>query len=105
MTEGSAKLAMVAILWVLVAAATAPEPVSAMCGISTDGLVACKPSVAIGKNPAPPSAACCSALSGADMNCLCQYNKPELLASLGIDRKLVMQLPTKCNLAQRVPCA
>ncbi|CAK9142604.1 unnamed protein product [Ilex paraguariensis] len=73
-----------------------------ICNISSEGLMACKPSVTP-PNPTPPSATCCSALSHADMSCLCSYKNSSLLPSLGIDRKLAMQLPDKCKLPHP-PC-
>uniref|UniRef100_A0A5B7BYQ4 Putative lipid-transfer protein DIR1 n=1 Tax=Davidia involucrata TaxID=16924 RepID=A0A5B7BYQ4_DAVIN len=73
-----------------------------LCGISGDGLMSCKPSVTAGPYPAPPSAACCSALSNADMQCLCSFKNSRLLPSLGIDPTLAMQLPTKCNLPSQL---
>lgn len=99
------KLVIVALL---LAIAIGHEPMmttgQTMCGMTTDGLMACRPSVA-GENPAPPSATCCTALSSADMQCLCKYKKSKMLASFGIDPNLAMQLPAKCNLAQAFPCA
>lgn len=99
------KLVIVALV---LAIATGHEPTVAMgqtmCGMTTDGLMACRPSVS-GANPLPPSATCCTALSGADMQCLCKYKKSNMLASFGIDPSLAMQLPAKCNLAQASPCA
>ncbi|KAK4748493.1 hypothetical protein SAY87_015079 [Trapa incisa] len=41
-------------------------------------------------NPLPPTASCCSALSHADMGCLCSYKNSNILLSLGIDPNLVM---------------
>ncbi|KAF7142790.1 hypothetical protein RHSIM_Rhsim05G0076600 [Rhododendron simsii] len=99
------KLVIVALV---LAIATGHKPTVAMgqtlCGMTTDGLMACRSSVS-GANPPPPSATCCTALSGADMQCLCKYKKSNLLASFGIDPSLAMQLPAKCNLAQAFPCA
>ncbi|XAR72838.1 hypothetical protein NMG60_11019613 [Bertholletia excelsa] len=76
------------------------------CGMDVEGLMACKPSVAVDQDPVPPSSACCSALSGADVGCLCRYkNNKSLIRFLGINPKLATQLPAKCNLPGSVPCA
>uniref|UniRef100_A0A5B7C7D7 Putative lipid-transfer protein DIR1 n=1 Tax=Davidia involucrata TaxID=16924 RepID=A0A5B7C7D7_DAVIN len=74
-----------------------------ICNVSGEGLMACKPSVTT-PNPTPPSAACCSALSHADMPCFCSYRKSKLLPSLGIDPNLAMQLPDKCKLPHPAHC-
>ncbi|KAJ4832141.1 hypothetical protein Tsubulata_043668 [Turnera subulata] len=68
------------------------------CRMTKDGLKACEPSVS-GTNPVAPSSSCCSALSKADMNCLCFFkNYPGLLSAYNIDPTLAMELPAKCNL-------
>nr|DAD24200.1 TPA_asm: hypothetical protein HUJ06_025663 [Nelumbo nucifera] len=74
-----------------------------ICNMSQEGLMACKPSVTA-PNPSPPSTMCCSALSGADMHCLCSYKNSNMLPSLGIDPQLALQLPAKCNLPQPTNC-
>ncbi|CAI9107296.1 OLC1v1006621C1 [Oldenlandia corymbosa var. corymbosa] len=70
-----------------------------MCNMDEEGLMACKPSVTP-PPPAPvdPSAACCEALRGADLECLCSYKNSLMLPSLGIDPDLALALPPKCNL-------
>ncbi|KAI3463241.1 hypothetical protein Pfo_019904, partial [Paulownia fortunei] len=68
-----------------------------ICNMSGEDLMACKPSVTPPRPP-PPSARCCSALSHADIRCLCSYKNSKLLPSLGIDPNLAMQLPDKCKL-------
>ncbi|XP_059644073.1 putative lipid-transfer protein DIR1 [Cornus florida] len=103
--EAYTKLVLVALV---VAMAFGSEPVEAafgqsICGMTTDGLMSCKPSVAAGVNPLPaPTPACCSALSKADMQCLCSFKSSSLLPTLGVDPDLAMQLPAKCNLVQSV---
>ncbi|KAF8388512.1 hypothetical protein HHK36_027186 [Tetracentron sinense] len=74
-----------------------------VCNITVAGLMACKPAVSP-PNPVPPTAVCCSALSKADLHCLCSYKKSNVLPSLGIDPNLAMQLPAKCNLPKPNNC-
>nr|XP_033512731.1 putative lipid-transfer protein DIR1 [Nicotiana tomentosiformis] len=74
-----------------------------LCNMNEDGLTACKPSV-IQPNPVAPSASCCEALSGADLQCLCSYRNSLLLPSLGIDPELALALPPKCNLTSPANC-
>ncbi|KAL1538141.1 hypothetical protein AAHA92_26918 [Salvia divinorum] len=74
-----------------------------ICNMTVAGLTACKPS-ATAPDPPPPSAACCSALSHADMKCLCSYKNSKVLPSLGIDPNLAMQLPQKCKIPHPPKC-
>ncbi|CAA2964894.1 Hypothetical predicted protein [Olea europaea subsp. europaea] len=74
-----------------------------ICNISGAGLMACKPA-ATPPTPPPPSSACCSALSHADLRCLCSYKNSKLLPSLGVDPNLAMQLPAKCKLPHPAKC-
>ncbi|XP_062174832.1 putative lipid-transfer protein DIR1 [Alnus glutinosa] len=74
-----------------------------LCNMDDDGLSACKPSVTQ-PNPADPTPECCRALSGADLTCLCSYKNSLVLPSLGIDPKLAMALPAKCNLTPPANC-
>ena len=74
-----------------------------ICNVSVAGLMACKSAVTP-PHPAPPSGDCCSALSHADMRCLCSYRNSQLLPSLGIDPNLAMQLPAKCKLPHPAHC-
>ncbi|KAI4334797.1 hypothetical protein L6164_013506 [Bauhinia variegata] len=74
-----------------------------ICNVSVAGLMACKPAVTPPK-PAAPSGNCCSALSHADLRCLCSYKNSKLLPSLGIDPNLAMQLPGKCHLPHPANC-
>lgn len=69
------------------------------CNMSYTDLLACRPAVS-GMTPAMPSKACCDALAGADMGCLCNYKlkKGSNMAMFGVDPNLAIQLPTKCNL-------
>ncbi|KAK4361795.1 hypothetical protein RND71_017036 [Anisodus tanguticus] len=74
-----------------------------ICNMTGEGLMSCKPSVTP-PNPPTPTAKCCSALSHADMGCLCSYKNSQWLPSLGIDPKLAMQLPKKCKLPHSPNC-
>ncbi|XP_040999657.1 putative lipid-transfer protein DIR1 [Juglans microcarpa x Juglans regia] len=74
-----------------------------LCNVPYSGLMECKPSVTP-PNPTAPSASCCSALSHADLRCLCSYRNSNLLPSLGIDPNLAMQLPGKCKLPNAAHC-
>ncbi|KAH6773392.1 hypothetical protein C2S52_003722 [Perilla frutescens var. hirtella] len=74
-----------------------------ICNMSVAGLMACKPS-ATPPNPPEPSAMCCSALSHANMTCLCNFKNSKVLPSLGIDPKLAIQLPQKCKLPHPETC-
>lgn len=75
----------------------------AICNMTSKGLMACKPA-ATPPNPSPPTAECCTALSHANMGCLCSYRNSTVLPSLGIDPKLAMQIPSKCNLPHPAHC-
>ncbi|XP_031475451.1 putative lipid-transfer protein DIR1 [Nymphaea colorata] len=79
---------------------------SALCNMSQDGLMACKPWVTTGSAALPidPSAPCCAALAGADLTCLCSYRNSMVLPALGIDPKLAMLLPKKCNILPPPQC-
>ncbi|EEF32699.1 putative lipid-transfer protein DIR1 [Ricinus communis] len=68
-----------------------------VCNVPISGLMACKPAVTP-PNPSAPTSACCSALTHADMRCLCSYKNSNVLPSLGIDPNLALQLPPKCKL-------
>lgn len=98
--EGCKKLFLVALVLAL---AILSEPMVAnaqtLCRMTKEDLKACEPSVN-GPNPAPPSAPCCSALSNADMQCLCLFKNSRLLNLYGIDPNLALALPSKCNLPQ-----
>ncbi|KAL4593943.1 hypothetical protein ACB092_M005200 [Castanea dentata] len=58
-----------------------------ICNVSVSGLMACKSAVTP-PNPTTPSTDCCTALSHADLRCLCSYRNSNLLPSLGIDPNL-----------------
>ncbi|KAK2973525.1 hypothetical protein RJ640_010580 [Escallonia rubra] len=93
------KVAILALLVVAIASNGVLVEVShaqTICNVSLQGLMSCKPS-ATPPNPAPPSGACCSALSRANMPCLCSYKNSKVLPSLGIDPNLAMQLPANSS--------
>ncbi|XP_059431704.1 putative lipid-transfer protein DIR1 [Corylus avellana] len=74
-----------------------------LCNMDDDGLAACKPSVTQ-PTPAEPTPECCKALASADLTCLCSYKNSLVLPALGIDPKLAMELPAKCNLTPPSDC-
>lgn len=74
-----------------------------LCNVPTASLTECKPSVS-GPKPTPPTDACCTAISHADLNCLCSYKKSQMLSYFGIDPVLATQLPAKCNIANAPKC-
>ncbi|KAL2493284.1 Bifunctional inhibitor/lipid-transfer protein/seed storage 2S albumin superfamily protein [Abeliophyllum distichum] len=74
-----------------------------ICNMSGEGLMACRPA-ATPPTPPPPSAACCSALSHADLHCLCSYKNSKVLPALGVDPNLALQLPAKCKLPHPAQC-
>ncbi|XP_054776292.1 putative lipid-transfer protein DIR1 [Prosopis cineraria] len=70
-----------------------------LCRMTKEGLEACRPSVS-GQNPPPPTKACCSALSSADLPCLCRFKSSGFLSFYGIDPDAAMILPLHCNIVQ-----
>ncbi|XP_062104913.1 putative lipid-transfer protein DIR1 [Humulus lupulus] len=74
-----------------------------ICKVPMKGLMECKPAVTK-PNPKSPTPECCSALTHADLQCLCSYKNSQLLPSLGIDPTLALQLPQKCNLPHPANC-
>ncbi|XP_028769702.1 putative lipid-transfer protein DIR1 [Neltuma alba] len=74
-----------------------------LCNMNDEGIEACKPSV-IEPNPVDPSAECCKAISGADLQCLCSYKNSPELPLFGIDPNLALSLPAKCNLTLPSNC-
>ncbi|KAK3412498.1 putative lipid-transfer protein DIR1 [Eucalyptus grandis] len=103
--ESCTKLVVVALVLL---AAVASHPVAAgnssMCGMSKEGFEACKPSVS-GSNPTEPTRGCCSALTNADLNCLCFFKYARtLLQTYQINPDLAAQLPVKCNLVPSFHC-
>ncbi|KAI3803666.1 hypothetical protein L1987_31825 [Smallanthus sonchifolius] len=100
--ESYTKLAIVAIVLV---ATLVTEPMATnglvICGVTTDGLKTCQPSVAKNVDPLPPpTAECCTALGNADMPCFCKLKDSSMLGFYDIDPKHAMELPVKCKLPQ-----
>lgn len=76
------------------------------CHMTKSGLNSCKPYVS-GDNSVDdqiPSNACCSAISKADLQCLCRYMDSGLLSFYGVDPKQAMELPVKCKLMDSFHC-
>ncbi|PKA48611.1 Putative lipid-transfer protein DIR1 [Apostasia shenzhenica] len=88
---------------VLPEAAAQPTKV---CNMSRDGFAACRPAISLSApTPAPvPTDACCSAVAGADLTCLCGYKNSVMLPYLGINPNLAMQLPAKCHVPAPSNC-
>ncbi|XP_006657616.1 putative lipid-transfer protein DIR1 [Oryza brachyantha] len=99
-----AKVAAAALAVLLVVAA-APAAQAAVCNMSNDQFMACQPAAAATSNPTPsPSADCCTALSKADLSCLCSYKNSPWLSLYNIDPSRAMQLPAKCGLTAPPNC-
>ncbi|WP_338684575.1 hypothetical protein QD712_29475 [Streptomyces acidiscabies] len=79
---------------------TRAEAAPTVCGLSYTGLMACKDAATVGSTSSP-TAACCRALRGVNLNCLCQY-KNSLPSD--IDGDLLMKLPAKCGLPTSTRC-
>ncbi|RDY14376.1 putative lipid-transfer protein DIR1, partial [Mucuna pruriens] len=74
-----------------------------ICNVPVGDLMTCKPA-ATAPNPPAPTAECCSAISHADLPCLCGYKNSPILPSIGIDPDLAVQLPAKCNIPNPPQC-
>ncbi|CAK7349442.1 unnamed protein product [Dovyalis caffra] len=98
-----AKMQLVVLPLLMVAALFEGSLAMSICDISEDGLSACRPSVTEPNPVDPPSIDCCKAVSGANLTCLCSYKNSYLLPYLGIDPDLAMGLPSKCNPSTPVP--
>ncbi|KAF3780543.1 putative lipid-transfer protein [Nymphaea thermarum] len=99
-------MSMAVLMAALVLSACTAARTQGLCNMSQDGFTACKPAVTssfLASTP-DPSAACCAAIAGADMRCLCSYKDSKVLPALGIDPKLAMALPEKCGVALPNPC-
>ncbi|WVZ62727.1 hypothetical protein U9M48_012437 [Paspalum notatum var. saurae] len=93
---------LVVFLLLLAAAAPAAE---AVCNMSNEQFMSCQPAAAKTTGPAAdPTAACCDALRGADLTCLCRYKDSPWMGVYNIDPQRAMELPTKCGLAMPPNC-
>ncbi|RLN34552.1 hypothetical protein C2845_PM03G25440 [Panicum miliaceum] len=80
-------------------------PAEAVCNMSNEQFMSCQPAAAETTDPpAPPSPACCAALGGADLGCLCGYKNSPWMRVYNIDPKRAMELPAKCGLATPANC-
>ncbi|KAL8170252.1 hypothetical protein V2J09_022056 [Rumex salicifolius] len=68
-----------------------------ICNVDEFKLMKCVPAVTK-PNPKPPMSACCEAISGADMKCMCTYKSSPVFPMLGIDPALCLGLPPMCGL-------
>ncbi|OIT22908.1 PREDICTED: putative lipid-transfer protein DIR1 [Nicotiana attenuata] len=96
-----AKQKLVIFLTLVMVAAVGFEMVAAgdsSCGLSIADLMSCKPAVS-GPKPLPPSEKCCTALSKADLPCLCTFKNSPMISAFKINATLAMDLPSKCNLS------
>ena len=102
MVVGTRKVMTVVVLMVAAVVVMSGSEAVEFCNMNQEGLDACKPSVT--EPPEDPTVECCKALSGADLTCLCSYKNSMLLPTLGINPKLAMELPAKCNLTPPPDC-
>ncbi|CAN6479205.1 unnamed protein product [Victoria cruziana] len=101
MAKASVSVAVAAVLAVLVASTAA----FSICGIDAGEFYGCLPAIrGPSRSPSPPSSACCDAIEKADLNCLCGYKDSPLLSSFGINPRLAMALPRRCNLLSPPTC-
>ncbi|KAL6839682.1 hypothetical protein ACP4OV_030621 [Aristida adscensionis] len=105
---GKSKTPALALLFAaaaLAAAALAPAPARAVCNMSTEQIMSCQPAAASTTEPAEkPSDACCAALAGADLACLCAYKDSPWLSIYNIDPQRAMALPAQCGLQTPDDC-
>ncbi|XP_047315306.1 putative lipid-transfer protein DIR1 [Impatiens glandulifera] len=70
-----------------------------ICNTTLPGLLSCKAAATRPPPPPPaPTANCCKVLSWANLSCLCTYKNSSVLAVIGIDPQLAVNLPGKCNI-------
>ncbi|KAJ8476369.1 hypothetical protein OPV22_020096 [Ensete ventricosum] len=96
-------LAVAAVL-ILLSAVDYGVAEDSLCKMTEKGMVACLPSVTGGASPAPPSDRCCSALSRADLPCLCRYKDSPVLSQVGVKPELAKQLLARCKLGLPGEC-
>ncbi|KAF8655100.1 hypothetical protein HU200_061231 [Digitaria exilis] len=93
-TKRSQLLLVAALLFLAVVAAA-----EAVCNMSNEQFMSCQPAAAkTTEPPAAPTQACCDALGGADLDCLCGYKDSPWMSIYNIDPKRAMELPAKCGL-------
>ncbi|KAK7312360.1 hypothetical protein VNO77_36153 [Canavalia gladiata] len=105
--EGVKKVMILGMLLGLVMIGSEPNLTKAQsfCRMPKEGLKACLPSCVNGENNVdPPSSACCTAISKADLKCLCQYRDSGFLTFYGVDPDKAMQLPVKCKIMDSFHC-
>ncbi|KAM3207826.1 hypothetical protein ACQJBY_062850 [Aegilops geniculata] len=97
---------MAALLAVVLVLGASVDVAHGICNISSGGIRACQPAAAIHNPTDAPSAACCAALAGADLPCLCRYKNVGAMwvRFYKIDVKRAMALPRKCGLAMPANC-
>ncbi|KAH7670526.1 Bifunctional inhibitor/lipid-transfer protein/seed storage 2S albumin protein [Dioscorea alata] len=72
---------------------------SGFCNMTQKGIVACKPVMTIGADPAMPVADdCCTALRVANIPCLCAQRSNPMIKYFGIDPNLALSIPSRCNI-------
>ncbi|XP_066393831.1 putative lipid-transfer protein DIR1 [Miscanthus floridulus] len=104
-SSSSPQLVAAALLVAAVLAASALVSVEAVCDMSNEQFMSCQPAAAKTTDPpAAPSQACCDALAGADLTCLCGYKNSPWMSVYNIDPKRAMELPAKCGLATPPNC-
>lgn len=100
--EGNKKFMIVGVLLAIAVVLTNGQ---SFCRMTKEGLKACKPSVTGKANAVdPPSSGCCSAISNADLQCLCHYKDSGWLSFYGVDPDQAMGLPVKCKLVDSFHC-
>ncbi|ESQ48010.1 hypothetical protein EUTSA_v10021820mg [Eutrema salsugineum] len=96
--EPNTKLVVITLVLALTLTAATGE----LCGMSVADLYSCKPYVQT-KNPVTtaidPKGPCCTALSEADLQCLCKQKTKINPFLSGIDFGLAAKLPEKCGLS------
>ncbi|KAJ0971907.1 hypothetical protein J5N97_019866 [Dioscorea zingiberensis] len=98
-------VALLAALLVLLPSTLASYDETGFCKMSQKAMEACRPAMTIGADPAMPVADdCCTALKGANMPCLCAQRANPMIKYFGIDPKLALNLPSKCNVGPADPC-
>ncbi|XP_062204089.1 putative lipid-transfer protein DIR1 [Phragmites australis] len=97
---------MGSLLTIVVVLAASAEVAHGICNLSSNGIRACQPAAAIRNPTNAPSAECCTALAGTDLQCLCRYKGAAAVWAriYGIDINRAMGLPGKCGLALPANC-